>query len=395
MAGKSADSDSSSNRGLTIREYQLRKYEARIGLWKIAIGTALVGVASVLIPGSVEFWESYFQNQRAIDQIEIERESAQRDTITTFIEYALNEDIELRLRMAEYFSVVAKGDWDDPKSERAQWKKYYDKLVDQRSDTKKEILYLERERVELDRIPPDKLTDEDFINIVAVDLKLKWLYGELGRAARGKSVVATANESKQTSGSADAQNFCTGKTLKKTPNKRDADPNNLHPELRRKVQDLISDLNDEGLPFKLFEGYRSPSRQSALFYRRPKVTWVGPWGSSHNFGLGADIVLQESGTWSWDDSGEKAGWWMRMHDLAKENGLETLTNKSGKVIEKPHVQLPGTAVSKILRGEFPQGGDSLWAENLANDAFDWRNCPGKISEFFLSSLSLYQAEPNN
>ena len=49
---------------LSVREFVLRKYEARMGLLKVVLGTALVGLAGILVPAAVEFWKSHYENER-------------------------------------------------------------------------------------------------------------------------------------------------------------------------------------------------------------------------------------------------------------------------------------------------------------------------------------------
>lgn len=49
--------------------------------------------------------------------------------------------------------------------------------------------------------------------------------------------------------------------------------------------------------FKLFEGFRSPMRQDALFEQGS--TKARAWQSAHQYGLAADVVVLDGSTWSW------------------------------------------------------------------------------------------------
>ncbi|WP_179758965.1 glycosyl hydrolase 108 family protein [Hoeflea halophila] len=105
------------------------------------------------------------------------------------------------------------------------------------------------------------------------------------------------------------------------------------------------------------------------------MTWVGPWGSIHQYGLAVDFVLKINGKWSWDDRGPEAAYWTRMHELALENGMTPLYNKAGALIEKPHIQLKGVSARDLYKGHYPEGGDEAWAEYLGNLIDNWTGSP--------------------
>lgn len=163
------------------------------------------------------------------------------------------------------------------------------------------------------------------------------------------------------------------------PAARDSDISKLHPAIREKVRAIRDQLQAEGIPFEVFEAFRTPERQAKLQAKRPKVTWVGPWGSIHQYGLAVDFVLKLDGKWSWDDKGAEAPYWDRMHELAKEHGMTPLYNKNGELIEKPHIQLIGASASEMRNGHYPEGGDDVWAEYLIQLIDNWEggNAPRK------------------
>ena len=144
---------------------------------------------------------------------------------------------------------------------------------------------------------------------------------------------------------------------------RNSDPALLHPVFREKVEDLLKRLAAEGVPFALFEGFRSPERQQFLYAQgrtRPGaiVTKARPWASYHQYGLAADFVLLVNGEWSWDTSGAKARWWKRLPEIGKELGLEPL------LFEMPHLQLARLKIEDLTAGRYPPGGDLTWQANL-------------------------------
>lgn len=158
---------------------------------------------------------------------------------------------------------------------------------------------------------------------------------------------------------------------------RDVELDHLHPAFRQKVMDLLAALQQEGLPFRLFEGYRSPQRQAVLYTKgrtdkvSPKVTNAKPWSSYHQYGTAADLILFENSKWSWDTKGPKSEWWERMHRFARAQGLESLS------FEKPHVQLMGQRLKYFLLGHYPEGGDVSWQENLNQNILSWRAAGGQ------------------
>jgi hypothetical protein len=148
----------------------------------------------------------------------------------------------------------------------------------------------------------------------------------------------------------------------------------LHPVFRHKVELLLQDLLSAQLPFKVFEGFRSPNRQRELYSQSrskpgPKVTNADAWSSMHQYGVAADFVLYIDGKWSWDDSGERKKWWQQLHKLAAKHGLQPLS------WELPHLQMQGLSVSQLQRGIYPDSGDSSWAENLQHTINNWNSLP--------------------
>ena len=156
---------------------------------------------------------------------------------------------------------------------------------------------------------------------------------------------------------------------------RDTALEHLHPAFRQKVVLLLQDLAKANLPFRLFEGFRSPQRQRELFSQgrtKPgaKVTNADAWSSLHQYGVAADFVLYIDGKWSWDDKGERKNWWKSLHKLALKHQLEPLS------WELPHLQLQQMPLSQLRAGQYPAEGDADWAENLQQAITTWRGSPG-------------------
>lgn len=148
----------------------------------------------------------------------------------------------------------------------------------------------------------------------------------------------------------------------------------LHPAFRQALGKVLTVLTTEQIPFRLFEAFRYPERQAALYAQGRTaqgkiVTRAPPWRSYHQFGLGADLVLYENSAWNWDTSDHRAAWWNRMQVLGRAEGLEALS------FERPHLQLSGLSINDLAEGAYPAKGDDDWAEHLAAVIAGWKSDP--------------------
>lgn len=151
---------------------------------------------------------------------------------------------------------------------------------------------------------------------------------------------------------------------------RQQDLSVLHPVIRDQVARIQQKLDQEKLPFKVFEAFRTPERQRFLYRQGrdmpgDRVTKAQPWGSYHQYGLAVDFVLYVNGNWSWNDKGQYAKMWPRLHAIGREHGLEPLS------WEAPHLQYAGTTIDQLQAGEYPAGGDKAWAEHVAEAIAGW------------------------
>lgn len=70
------------------------------------------------------------------------------------------------------------------------------------------------------------------------------------------------------------------------------------------------------LHWKLFELYRHPDRQDWLL--RQGTTRAAAWYSPHQYGLAADFVVYDAGTWKWPDDKEP---YAELHALGHKHGI--------------------------------------------------------------------------
>lgn len=90
--------------------------------------------------------------------------------------------------------------------------------------------------------------------------------------------------------------------------------------------------------FHLFEGFRDPGRQNAVF--EAGSSKARAWQSAHQYGLAADIVAVREGKWTWDASED----WRFLKRTAGQFGLSVPIEW-----DRCHVQSPVWAqVRKVV-----------------------------------------------
>ncbi len=152
------------------------------------------------------------------------------------------------------------------------------------------------------------------------------------------------------------------------------DPKMLHPAFRNKALRTVARLNAEGFPFGIYEGMRSPWRQTHLYAsgrsRTGRIlTPVPAWSSLHQYGLAADFVLVLQGRWSWDDDEAHGHMWDRLEAVGADEGL---VSKPG---ERPHLQLADVELADLQAGRLPPNTDPAWTTTFRWLAESWDGKP--------------------
>lgn len=125
-------------------EYRLRRQAAWFDLVKVLIGTALVGLAAAFFPAAVDYYkargaeiEKQAQIALARQTFELEKQKFYQGFIERFATTGYNQDIEIRIRLARYFAMVAEDEYGE------RWQRF--------------LLVLEEERDELNRLFDENL----------------------------------------------------------------------------------------------------------------------------------------------------------------------------------------------------------------------------------------------
>ncbi len=166
---------------------KLDRFKAKLDFWKFVLGSVFAALAIAAIPPSFQLATAYLEREKAAAQLRAEQynkeadrdqkaEEFRQNNIKSFITEAVNQDIELRLRFADYFSFVS------PEA-RDKWETYRDHLKSIRDEVRGDIDRLENEWA-FETSKPKK----DFAKIAGIQRNLEWRYKEVGYVERDRSV---------------------------------------------------------------------------------------------------------------------------------------------------------------------------------------------------------------
>lgn len=135
--GKFVSDDSTELRKYEI-DANIKRQEIRAGIWKVLLGTSIVGVAAAGFPFAQQYAVSYFAHQkdRAAWELEKERSEYERTTLNRdFLNSISGEGrskyLEERIILAEYYKFLANDD-----EEKERWKDFWDYLIKLRKEAR-------------------------------------------------------------------------------------------------------------------------------------------------------------------------------------------------------------------------------------------------------------------
>lgn len=165
---------------LNLAQIDLRRYEARLGVWKVVLGSFIVGLAGIIIPAAINLTTLFFESWREEARFELEKQTAHQQYIKDFFDTAVNQDVELRIRFANYFANLSDG------SQQALWREYFEQLVSERNASRDKINALEARLVALQKV---EQTAENVTKLDRIVRELNWTYAEIGYVPLDRSVV--------------------------------------------------------------------------------------------------------------------------------------------------------------------------------------------------------------
>lgn len=170
---------------LSAEELKFRYYDARLGVWKVVLGTMVIGLAGIIFPFAMQSYNSYFENQRKATELNYSQQAAHQQYIKDFFSTAINQDIELRIRFADYFANLS-GPPQAP-----LWTRYRDSLKALRDEKRKRINELEKRLVDFKKLPPEQIDNAEFD---LVNRELIWANAEIGYVPSERSAIVTSPE---------------------------------------------------------------------------------------------------------------------------------------------------------------------------------------------------------
>jgi hypothetical protein len=163
---------------LENRKIELERYKAWLNFWKFVGGSIVAAIVIAAIPPFFQLATSALESARKERELVQSKVTFHESYIKEFLQNALRQDIEGRLRLAAYFSNVSDEEF------KTGWQDYLRNLNDVRKGLREQINLGERTLYQLQQERP-----QDQVKILELERNLKWQYGELGYLEPGRDVV--------------------------------------------------------------------------------------------------------------------------------------------------------------------------------------------------------------
>ena len=174
--------------GLEMARLALEREKVRLDYRKFVLGSVFVAIAIAFIPPSFQLATAVLEYVKSQAKLQLDDQNTKADRQTRELEFRQTyvkefvsnfavQDIELRIRLAEYFSKVASGPLRDG------WVLYHEDLKGRRDKVREQIDAMEADyRLQM---PYGQTMELD-----RIERNLKWLYNEVGYVDKGRSLVA-------------------------------------------------------------------------------------------------------------------------------------------------------------------------------------------------------------
>jgi hypothetical protein len=134
----------------------------------------------------------------------------------------------------------------------------------------------------------------------------------------------------------------------------------IHPELKKRTEQLLFEAERQGLRPQIVAGFRSLESQKKLYESGRKVTNAKAGDSFHNYGLAVDIAFRDDKNKpSWDEKHD----WEKLGKIGKSVGLQW--GGDWKKRDRPHFQLlPQNQLSRVKSLNRSLGIEKMWKDAL-------------------------------
>ena len=161
----------------------LERRKNRLDYKKFVLGSVFVALAIVAILPLFQLASVGLEYVKSNADRQAQQQAFRDEYIKEFINNALNQDIELRIRFAQYFARVSteptRGDWD----------KYLEDLKQTRGEIRGQINEMEEK---WSTLASDR--EHNAVEIARIERNLAWAYNEVGYVERNRSVAANPRD---------------------------------------------------------------------------------------------------------------------------------------------------------------------------------------------------------
>jgi len=167
-----------SQANLEREKLELERYKSRHDYKKFVLGSVFIALAIAAIPPSFQLATAALEYVKSNADRQAKQQAFRDDYIKEFITNALNQDIELRIRFAQYFARVSTEPF------REDWIAYLNDLRGVRNEIRMQIDKMEAEW----RLKTQAQQREE-ADIERLERNLAWAYKEVGYVERNRSAA--------------------------------------------------------------------------------------------------------------------------------------------------------------------------------------------------------------
>ncbi len=155
---------------------ELKRYKIRLDYKKFVLGSVFVALALAAIPPLFQLATAGLEYVKSNADRQAKQQTFRDEYIKDFVSNALNQDIELRIRFAQYFARVS--------TSREDWAAYLKDLKDTRDAIRTQIDKMETQWSAL-----ATTKDRNEAEIARLERNLAWAYKEVGYVERNRSAA--------------------------------------------------------------------------------------------------------------------------------------------------------------------------------------------------------------
>ena len=164
---------------LEKEQLALERHKVHLDYRKFVLGSVFVAIAIALIPPLFQLASALLEKVKADADRQTKQIEFRDQYIKEFVGSALNQDIEFRIRFAQYFAKVA------AEPGKQSWEIFLNDLITTRDRLRTNIDKLEHEwRTKKAEAKPDQ------VDVDRIERHLEWAYKEIGYLERNRSAAA-------------------------------------------------------------------------------------------------------------------------------------------------------------------------------------------------------------